>query len=142
MKNWNLAEACGSRNHSESSNRPCLCGVADSRTSPIITEYYCTRGGGIQNSTTLPKPHKQRRCSLAGRSNVGLMEPGQNAAHTLTHLSALVFLSEPTLDDLVPGDMLRMLRDEIPKSFNRADKQLRRDSRTYGSTQNGTRPTK
>jgi hypothetical protein len=79
---------------------------------------------------------------LAGRSNGGLMEPGQNAAHTLTQLSALVCLSEPILDDLVAGDMLRMLRDEIPKSFNRADKQLRRDDRTYGAAQIGTNPTK
>ncbi len=79
---------------------------------------------------------------LAGRSNGGLMEPGQNAAHTLTQLSAIVCLSEPILDDLVAGDMVRMLRDEIPKSFNRADKQLRRDDRSYGSAQNGTSPTK
>ena len=29
------------------------------------------------------------------------------------------------------GDMMRMLRDEIPKSFYRADKQLRRDDKEY-----------
>src|SRR5215469_841523 len=54
-----LAEACGSRNHSESSNRPCLCGVADSHISPIITEYYCARTARIENSITLPEPHKR-----------------------------------------------------------------------------------
>ncbi len=37
---------------------------------------------------------------LAGRSNAGLMEPGQNAAYTLTRLSVLVCLSEPSFDDL------------------------------------------
>ncbi len=58
---------------------------------------------------------------LAGRSNGGLMEPGQNAANTLTQLSALVCLSEPNLDDLVAGDMMRMLRDEIPRAFYDAD---------------------
>lgn len=63
---------------------------------------------------------------LSGRSNVGLMEPGQNAAHTLTQLSALVCLSEPKMDDLVAGDMMRMLRDEVPKSFYKADRQLRK----------------
>jgi hypothetical protein len=77
---------------------------------------------------------------LAGRSNGGLMEPGQNAAHTLTQLSALVCLSEPIMDDLVAGDMMRMLRDEIPKSFNRADKHLRRDDKACRSAQNGTCP--
>lgn len=35
-----LAEACGSRNHSDSSNRPCLCGVATRPLPPIITEHY------------------------------------------------------------------------------------------------------
>jgi hypothetical protein len=68
---------------------------------------------------------------LAGRSNGGLMEPGQNAAHTLTQLSVLVCFSEPIMDDLVAGDMMRMLRDEVPKSFYRADRQLRKDEKRY-----------
>jgi hypothetical protein len=70
---------------------------------------------------------------LAGRSNVGLTDPGQNAAHTLTQLSVLVCLSEPIMDDLVAGGMMRMLRKEIPKSFNRADRRLRRDANHSGS---------
>lgn len=70
---------------------------------------------------------------LAGRSNGGLMEPGQNAAHSLTQLSAIVCLSEPIMDDLVAGEMMQILRNEIPKSFHRADKQLRKDDKAYGS---------
>ena len=66
---------------------------------------------------------------LSGRSNAGLTEPGQNAAHTLTQLSALVCLSQPNFDDLVVGAMMVMLRDEIPRSFYAADKQLRRDDK-------------
>jgi len=68
---------------------------------------------------------------LSGRSNGGLMEPGQNAANTLTQLSAIVCLSEPIMDDLVAGDMMRMLRNEVPKSFYKADRQLRRDDKKY-----------
>ena len=64
---------------------------------------------------------------LAGRSNAGLMEPGQNTAHTLTQLAAVVGLSEPIMDDLVTADMMRMLRDDVPKSLYKADMQLRRD---------------
>jgi len=71
---------------------------------------------------------------LSGRSNVGLMEPGQNAAHTLTQLSALVCLSEPKMDDLVAGDMMRMLRDEVPKSFYKADRQLCKDDKKSRET--------
>lgn len=73
---------------------------------------------------------------LAGRSNAGLTEPGQNAAHTLTQLAALVCLSEPNLDDLVAADMLRMLRDEIPRSLGRADRQLRKDDKKYRAAVN------
>jgi hypothetical protein len=68
---------------------------------------------------------------LSGRSNLGLMEPGQNAAHTLTQLSAIVCLSEPKMDDLVAGDMMRMLRDGVPQSFYQADKRLRQNEKNY-----------
>lgn len=59
------------------------------------------------------------------------MEPGQNTAHTLTQLSAIVCLSEPNLDDLVAGNMMLRLRDEVPKSFYKAGRQLRKDDRKY-----------
>jgi hypothetical protein len=72
---------------------------------------------------------------LAGRSNAGLTEPGQNAAHTLTQLSVLVCFSEPVFNDYVIADMLMTLRDEIPRSFARTDVQLRRDARVIQRTQ-------
>jgi len=70
---------------------------------------------------------------LAGRSNAGLTEPGQNAAHTLTQLAAIVCLSRPSLDDLVIGEMLKTLMDEIPRSFARAELRLRRDDKVFRS---------
>jgi hypothetical protein len=66
---------------------------------------------------------------LSGRSNAGLTEPGQNTAQTLTQLSVLVCMSEPNFDDLVVGQMMVTLRDEIPRSFYEADKGLRRDDK-------------
>jgi hypothetical protein len=68
---------------------------------------------------------------LSGRSNAGLTEPGQNAAHTLTQLSALVCLTEPCFDDLVIAAMMVMLRDEIPGAFFAADTQLHKDHKQY-----------
>jgi hypothetical protein len=64
---------------------------------------------------------------LSGRSNAGLTEPGQNAAHTLAQLSALVCMTEPIFDDLFVGAMMVLLRDEIPRSFYAAETRLRRD---------------
>ncbi len=61
---------------------------------------------------------------LAGRSNAGLTEPGQNAAHTLTQLAVLICSSEPILDDLVIASMLISLRNEVPGSFARIDAQI------------------
>jgi hypothetical protein len=77
---------------------------------------------------------------LAGRSNVGLMEPGQNAAHTLTQLTVLVCMSERTLDDLTIADMMITLRDRIPRSFARAQTQLRREHRELNRSKRGSRP--
>jgi len=67
---------------------------------------------------------------LAGRSNAGLMDPGQNAAHTLTQIAALVCLPGK-FDDLVIAQMVQALRHEIPRSFYDADKRLRRDDKQY-----------
>jgi hypothetical protein len=66
---------------------------------------------------------------LAGRSNAGLTEPGQNTAHTLTQLAVLIGLAEPVFDDYVIGDMLVTLRNEIPRSFARVDTRLKKEDR-------------
>jgi len=68
---------------------------------------------------------------LGGRSNAGLMDPGQNAAHTLTQIAVLVCLSEGNLDDRVFAQVMMNLRDEIPRSFHQAHRKLRRDDRKY-----------
>jgi hypothetical protein len=67
---------------------------------------------------------------LAGRSNAGLTDPGQNAAHTLTQIAVLV-CSSPKLDDLVAGKIIKMLREEIPNSFWQADRRLRRKDKAF-----------
>jgi hypothetical protein len=75
---------------------------------------------------------------LAGRSNGGLMEPGQNTAHTLTQMSVLACLSDANLDDLVIANMIQTLRDEIPRSFYGADQRLRKDDKNYRANENAT----
>jgi hypothetical protein len=71
---------------------------------------------------------------LAGRSNAGLTDPGQNAAHTLTQIALVVCLS-PKFDDLVAGKIMQMLREEIPDSFWQADRRLRRKERAFRQTE-------
>jgi hypothetical protein len=67
---------------------------------------------------------------LAGRSNAGLTDPAQNAAHTLTQIAALVCLA-PKLDDLVVANIMQLLREEIPQSLWEADKRLRRKNKAF-----------
>ena len=66
---------------------------------------------------------------LAGRSNAGLTEPGQNAAHTLTQVAVLIGLAEPVFDDYVIADMLVTLRNEISRSFAKVDMQFKKEDR-------------
>jgi hypothetical protein len=67
---------------------------------------------------------------LAGRSNAGLTEPAQNAALTLTKLAVLVCLS-PKLDDVVAGNIMQGLQEEIPTAFARADRRLQRKHKAF-----------
>ncbi len=66
---------------------------------------------------------------LSGRSNVGLTEPGQNTAHTLTQLAVIACSTEPTVDDNVISMMLLKLRDEIPRCFARVEARIQRDDK-------------
>jgi hypothetical protein len=75
---------------------------------------------------------------LAGRSNAGFAEPGQNAAITLTQIAVLVCMSEPNFDDLVAGEMMVKLGEEIPRMFAKADRRLKQDEKAL--VQEGRRP--
>ena len=65
---------------------------------------------------------------LAGASDAGFTEPGQNAAFTLVQITTLL-LSErmSNLDVMMRMQLLVMIRDEIPDAFMRADRKLQRD---------------
>ncbi|MES0198919.1 DUF5677 domain-containing protein [Mesorhizobium sp. M0011] len=64
---------------------------------------------------------------IAGRSNAGLVEPGQNTAYTLVRITGALLGRLRDLDSLMEMSALVALRDAIPRTLNRADKKLRRD---------------
>lgn len=68
---------------------------------------------------------------LAGVSNAGLVEPGQNTAHTLTQISALLLSEKRDFDQMVALQVMTKLRSEIPKAFAKADRKLRRDDAEF-----------
>jgi len=64
---------------------------------------------------------------IAGPTNAGLTEPGQNAAFSLTLITHFLLREPYTMPDLISLRTLADLRDEIPPLFARAESKLNRD---------------
>jgi hypothetical protein len=64
---------------------------------------------------------------LAGPSNAGLEDPGQNTAISLMQITSALALLNPTLDDLIAMRVIQQLADQIGASFVEAHRQLERD---------------
>jgi hypothetical protein len=67
---------------------------------------------------------------IAGRSNAGLLEPGQNTAHTMVRITAALIGLPKDLDRMVELSCLIAMRNAIPTAFHKADRKLRRDETT------------
>lgn len=68
---------------------------------------------------------------LAGASNAGLVDPGQNTAITLTFISILLTKDCADLDIITMMKIMLQLRNEIPQAFAQADAKLRKDHVRY-----------
>jgi len=66
---------------------------------------------------------------IAGATNAGIEEPGQNAVFSLTQITCLLFRPNHKLDDLVTMRGIVMLRDKAVDEFHKAAKKLKRDDR-------------
>lgn len=64
---------------------------------------------------------------IAGRSNAGLVEPGQNTAYTLVRIVGALIGRPKSLDRAAEISCLVAMRDAIPVAFQKADRKLRRD---------------
>lgn len=64
---------------------------------------------------------------LAGPSNAGLADPGQNAALSLTQLSSALLVLQTTFDNLVALRTMLLLEGEIGEMFLDADQCLKED---------------
>ncbi len=64
---------------------------------------------------------------IAGASNAGMAEPGENTAFNLTLATGLLFRTKMKMDEIVKLRVLVMLRDEIVHEFRRAQRQLKKD---------------
>ena len=66
---------------------------------------------------------------LAGPSNVGLSDPGQNAAISLTQVCSALGTLQPTMDTMVVLTILNRLTNEVCEAFHAAREKLERDAR-------------
>jgi hypothetical protein len=64
---------------------------------------------------------------ISGRTNSGLVDPGQNTAFTLVRITGALLGRARDLDRIREMKALVAMRDAITKALDRADKRLRRD---------------
>lgn len=69
----------------------------------------------------------ERYAGIAGASNTGFLEPGQNLAISLVQITMLLLPEPVLLDDLVQFAVLRDLQAQIPRALARAQRSIRRE---------------
>ncbi|UCI23985.1 DUF5677 domain-containing protein [Mesorhizobium sp. B2-8-5] len=71
----------------------------------------------------------RRYAVVAGASNVGFVEPGQNLALSLLHIAMLLLPTSWTLDKIVQLITLNKLHDRIPRALAQAERAIARDEK-------------
>jgi hypothetical protein len=66
---------------------------------------------------------------VAGRSNVGFVEPGQNLALSLLQITMLMLSKQFTLDNVALLTALMKLEERVAPALARAERTIRRDER-------------
>lgn len=80
---------------------------------------------------------------IAGASNAGFLDPGQNAAFTLTQITVLLYEGRMSkFDSILEVKTLALLRDEISRVLAQADRRLRRDHAAFVKQQKKRRTKK
>lgn len=70
-----------------------------------------------------------RYAVIAGASNVGFVEPGQNLALSLMHITMLLLPTSWTLDKIAQLIALNKLHDRIPRVLVQSERAIARDER-------------
>lgn len=71
---------------------------------------------------------------IAGASNAGLHEPGQNTAITLAQITTLLLMDRPQLDEVVAMRILMTLQAETVDAFIKVSGQLKREDKERRSS--------
>lgn len=66
---------------------------------------------------------------VAGRSNAGLLEPGERTAHTLLFITNLFVGGTHNFDKIAELNSLLLMRDQVGPALARAERQLKRDEK-------------
>lgn len=65
--------------------------------------------------------------AIAGPSNVGFVEPGQNLALSLLHITTLLFPKRWNLDRIVQVRALTLLQERVPRALAKSERAIVRD---------------
>jgi len=72
---------------------------------------------------------ERRHAVIAGASNVGFVEPGQNLALSLMHITMLLLPTSWTLDKIAQLMALNKLYDRIPRALGQSERAIARDEK-------------
>ncbi|WP_323810570.1 DUF5677 domain-containing protein [Sphingobium baderi] len=72
---------------------------------------------------------ERRHAVIAGASNVGFVEPGQNLALSLMHITMLLLTTSWTLDKIAQLMALNKLYDRIPRALGQSERAIARDEK-------------
>lgn len=71
----------------------------------------------------------RRFAAIAGASNVGFIEPGQNLALSLLHITILLLATRWTLEKIAQLIALNQLQGRVPRCLVRSGRAIERDER-------------
>lgn len=76
----------------------------------------------------------RRFATIAGASNVGFVEPGQNLALSLMHITMLLLPKPWTLDKIAQLMALNKLHARVPRALAQSDRTIKREERKIRET--------
>lgn len=119
-------------------SRPNFSNIEDAAGRAMMRSHYKMASHNVHAST---KGIAYRLGSLdrhyaliAGASNVGFVEPGQNLASSLMHITILLLPTSWTLDKIAQLMALNKLHDRIPRALAKSERAIAKDEKALRET--------
>lgn len=113
--------------------RPKFSNIEDAAGRAMMRSHYKMASHNVHASTkgiAYRLGSLDRNCAvIAGASNVGFVEPGQNLALSLMHITMLLLPTSWTVDKIAQLMALNKLHDRIPRALAQSERAIARDEK-------------